>query len=146
MNYNVYSHSPPMPLDRQAYHLNMAQEKQQELLRLNERYEKQHEKYSKALTWLNARSSGLSVASGISNVATLSTFIGLPVNIPLGAISLAGANVSGVHTMICCRGFVIWDDRRRICVDGHTLPGIDLAELLEYTVFHIMKTSQNLGV
>ena len=45
---------------------------------------------------LNACSSGLSVASGISSVATLSTFIGLPVSITLGAISLAGASVSGV--------------------------------------------------
>ena len=31
-------------------------------------------------------------------MATLSTFIGLPVSIPLGAISLTGANVSGVAT------------------------------------------------
>ena len=37
--------------------------------------------------------SGLSVASGISSVATLSTFIGLPVSIPLGAVSLAGSSV-----------------------------------------------------
>ena len=46
--------------------------------------------------WLNACSSGLSVATGISSMATLSTFIGLPVSIPLGATSLAGASVSGV--------------------------------------------------
>ena len=39
---------------------------------------------------------GLSVASRISRVATLSTFIGLPVSIPLGTVSLAGANVSGM--------------------------------------------------
>ena len=87
--YNVYSHSPPMPLDPQAYHANVAQEKRQELLRLDERYEKKCEKYSKALdrqTWLNACSSSLSVASGISSVAMLSMFISLPVSIPLGAI------------------------------------------------------------
>ena len=29
-------------------------------------------------------------------MATLSTFIGLPVSIPLGMVSLAGASVSGV--------------------------------------------------
>ena len=33
-------------------------------------------------------------------MATLSTFIGLPVSIPLGAISLAGASVSGVTTVL----------------------------------------------
>ena len=33
-------------------------------------------------------------------MATLSTFIGLPVNIPLGAISLAGASLSGVTTVL----------------------------------------------
>ena len=31
-------------------------------------------------------------------MSTLSTFIGLPVSIPLGAVYLAGANVSGVTT------------------------------------------------
>ena len=49
---------------------------------------------------LNACSSRLSVATGISSVATLSTFIGLPVSIPLGVISLAGASISGVTTAL----------------------------------------------
>ena len=39
-----------------------------------------------------------------------------------------------LHTMICCRGIMRWADRRRLIVDRHTLPGRDLAELLEYTV------------
>ena len=52
------------------------------------------------MTWLNACSSGLSIATGISSVATLATFISLPVSIPLGAVSLAGANVSGVTTAL----------------------------------------------
>ena len=67
--------------------------------RLKEGYEKKHEKYSKALdrlTWLNACLSSLSIASIISSMVTLSTFIHLPVRIPLSAISLAGASVSGV--------------------------------------------------
>ena len=34
-----------------------------------------------------------------------------------------------LHTMICCRGI-----RRRLIVDGHTLPRTHLAELLEYVV------------
>ena len=52
------------------------------------------------LTWLNACSSRLGTASEISNVATLSTFIDLPASIPFGAISLAGASVSGVATVL----------------------------------------------
>ena len=50
--------------------------------------------------WLNTCSSNLSIATGISSVATLSTFIGLPLSIPLGAISLARASVSGVTTAL----------------------------------------------
>ena len=46
--------------------------------------------------WLNACSSGISVATGISSVATFATFIGLPVSIPLGAASLTGATASGI--------------------------------------------------
>ena len=50
--------------------------------------------------WLNACSSGLSIATGIPSVATLSKFIGLPMSIPLGVISLAGESVSGVTTAL----------------------------------------------
>ena len=49
---------------------------------------------------MNACSSGITVASGISSVATLSTFIGLPVSIPLAAVSLTGAGISGVVTVL----------------------------------------------
>ena len=62
-------------------------------------YKKKYKKYTKTLNRListNACSSGLSTATGISSVVTLSTFIGFPVSIPLGAISLAGASASGV--------------------------------------------------
>ena len=96
-----------MPLDPQAYCLQIVQEKQQELLRLKERYEKKCEKHSKVLdrlTWLNACSISLSVASGISSVAMLSTmlstFIGLPMSILLGEVSLAGASVSGIARVL----------------------------------------------
>ena len=44
--------------------------------------------------------SSLSVASGISSVATLSTFISLPMSIRLGVVSLAGVSVSGVATVL----------------------------------------------
>ena len=103
-NYNTYPilpNEPLTPLDLQFYCLNVVQGKQQELLRPEERYKKKHEKYSKTLdqlTWLNACLSGLSIASGISSVVTLSMFIGLPVSIPLGAVSLARASVSGMAT------------------------------------------------
>ena len=33
-------------------------------------------------------------------MATLSTSIGLPINIPLGVVSLAGASISGVATAL----------------------------------------------
>ena len=46
--------------------------------------------------WLNACSSGISIATGISSVATFATFIGLPVSIPLGAASLTGVIASGI--------------------------------------------------
>ena len=46
--------------------------------------------------WLNACSSGISVATGISSVATFATFISLPVSIPLGAASLTGVIASGI--------------------------------------------------
>ena len=48
------------------------------------------------LTWLNACSSRIGVATGISSIATFVTFIGLPVSIPLGAASMTGAIASGI--------------------------------------------------
>ena len=48
------------------------------------------------LTWLNACSSGISVATGISSVAKFATFVGLPVSVALGAASMTGAIVSGI--------------------------------------------------
>ena len=103
-NYNIYPDlpkEPSAPPQPHFYHLNIIQSKQEGLLRLEERYRKIYSKYSKILdrlVWPNACSSGLSVATGISSVATLSTFISLPVSILLGAVSLAGASVSGVTT------------------------------------------------
>ena len=62
-------------------------------------FKKKYEKYTKILnrlTWLNACSSGISVATGISSVATFATFVGLPVSISLGAASVTGAIASGI--------------------------------------------------
>ena len=62
-------------------------------------FKQKYEKYTKILnrlTWLNACSSGISVATGISSVATFATFVGLPVSISMGAASLTGAIASGI--------------------------------------------------
>ena len=89
--YPDLSKKPTAPLEPQSYHQIIIQSKQQGLLKLEEKYAKKDSKYSKTLdrlVWLNACSSSLSVATGILSVATLCTFVGLPVSIPLGAISL----------------------------------------------------------
>ena len=44
-----------------------------------------------------------------------------------------------LHTMICCKGIMRRDGRRRLILDGHTLPGTDLCELLEYAVLPYFK-------
>ena len=62
-------------------------------------FKQKYEKYNKILnrlTWLNACSSGISVATGISSVATFVTFIGLPVSAALGVASMTGAIASGI--------------------------------------------------
>ena len=66
-------------------------------------FKQKYEKYTKILnrlTWLNACSSGISIATGISGVATFATFVGLPVSISLGAASLTGAIASGIISML----------------------------------------------
>ena len=52
------------------------------------------------LTWLNACSNGISVATGISSVATFGTFVGLPVSVALGAASMTGAIASGIISVL----------------------------------------------
>ena len=62
-------------------------------------FKQKYEKYTKILnrlTWLNACSSGISVATGISSVATFATFVGLRVNMVLGAASMTGVIASGI--------------------------------------------------
>ena len=62
-------------------------------------FKQKYKKYNKILnrlTWLNACSSGISIATGISSVATFATFVGLPVSVALGAASLTGAIASGI--------------------------------------------------
>ena len=52
------------------------------------------------LTWLNAFSSGISIATEISSVATFATFIGIPVSTALDAASMTGAIASGIISVL----------------------------------------------
>ena len=104
--YPTLTTEPSAPLKPQSCHLNVTQCKREKLLKLEERYKKKYSKCSKTLDrlkWLNACSSDLSKATGISSVATLSMFISLPVSIPLGAVSLAVASFCGMATVLTKR-------------------------------------------
>ena len=62
-------------------------------------FKKKYKKYNRILnrlTWLNACSSGISIATGISSVATFATFIRIPVSAALGAASMTGVIASGI--------------------------------------------------
>ena len=101
MSYNTYSNLPSAPPENPqvAYHLSVIQCKRRGLIKKEKMFKKKYEKYTKILnrlTWLNTCSSGISVATGISSVATFATFIGLPVSISLGVASLTGAIASGI--------------------------------------------------
>ena len=98
----LYPNLPPSapPENPQvAYHLSIIQARQRGLKNKEQMFKKKYEKYTKILnqlTWLNACSSGISVATGISSVGTFATFVRLPVSISLGAASLTGAIASGI--------------------------------------------------
>ena len=66
-------------------------------------FKKKYKKYTKILnllTWINACSSGISIATGISSVATFATFIGIPVSTALGATTMTGAIASGIISVL----------------------------------------------
>ena len=102
----LYPNLPPSapPENPQvAYHRSVIQAKMQGLKNKEQMFKQKYEKYTKILnrlTWLNACSSGISVATGISSVATFATLVRLPVNISLGAASLTGAIASGIISML----------------------------------------------
>ena len=101
-DYKLYPNLPPSapPENHQvAYHLSIIQAKRQGLKNKEQMFKQKYEKYTKILnrrTWLNACSSGIRVATGISSVATFATFVGLPESVALGAASLTGAIASGI--------------------------------------------------
>ena len=66
-------------------------------------FKKKYKKYNRILnllTWLNACSSGISVATGISSVATFATFIGIFFSAALGVASMTGAVSSGIFSVL----------------------------------------------
>ena len=90
---------PPEASSQVAYHLKMVQAKRRGLIDKEKMFKKKYKKYNKILnrlTWLNACSSGISIATGISSVATFATFIGTPVSAALGAASMTGVIASGI--------------------------------------------------
>ena len=102
MSYNTYPNLQPSapPENPQAcYHLKVVQAKRRGLINKEQKFKQKYKKYDKILnrlTWLNTFSSGISVATGISSVATFTTFIGIPVSTALSAASLTGEIASGI--------------------------------------------------
>ena len=81
----------------------MVQTKRRGLINKEQMFKKKYEKYTKILNrliWLNACSSGISIATGISSVATFATFIGVTVSTPLGVASLPGVIASGIISVL----------------------------------------------
>ena len=104
-SYNTYPNLPSaLPEAPQvAYNLNVVQAKRRGLMAKQQMFKQKYEKYTKILnrlTWLNSCSSQISVATGISSMATFATFVGFPVSISLGAASLTGAIASGIISML----------------------------------------------
>ena len=104
-DYKLYPNLPSAPPENPqvAYHLSVIQAKQRGLKHKEQMLKKKYEKYTKILnrlTWLNACSSRISVATGISSVATFATFIGISVSISLGAASVTGVIASGIISVL----------------------------------------------
>ena len=100
-SYNTYPILPSAPPEalQVGFHLNVVQAKRQGLIDKEKMFKKKYKKYNKILnrlTWLNACLRGISIATGVSSVATFATFIGLPLSIPLGAASMTGAIAGGI--------------------------------------------------
>ena len=104
-DYKLYPNLPSAPPQNPqvAYHLSVIRAEQRGLKNKEQMFKKKNEKYTKILnrlTWLKACSSGISIATGISSVATFATFVGIPVSILLGAASMTGAIASGIISML----------------------------------------------
>ena len=115
MEYKLYQNLPSAPPDapplqsrappgsQVCYHLSMVQAKRRGLINQEVMFKKKYKKYNRILNrlkWLNACSSGISVATGISGVATFATFIEIPVSAALGTESMTGAVSSGIISVL----------------------------------------------
>ena len=105
MDYKLYPNLPLAPPENPqvAYHLSVIQAKMQGLKNKEQMFKQKYEKYNKILnrlTWLNACSSGINTATGISSVTTFATFIRLPVSMALGVASMTGAIASGIISVL----------------------------------------------
>ena len=107
VSYNTYpilpTEAPPLENPQILYHLNVVQAKRQGLIAKEKAFKKKYKKYNRILnrlTWLNACSSGLSVATGISSVSTFATFFGIPVSAEFGAASMTGAIAGGIISVL----------------------------------------------
>ena len=104
--YKLYPNLPsslPEAPPQVDYHLNVVLAKRRGLIDKEKMFKKKYKKYNRILnrlTWLNACSSGISVATGISNVATFDTFIRIPVSAALGAASMTGVISSGIISVL----------------------------------------------
>ena len=91
------------PGSQVGYHLNMVQAKRLGLINKKLMFKKKYKKYNRILNrlmWLNACSSGISIATGISSVVTFATFIRIPVSAALGVASMTGAVSSGIISVL----------------------------------------------
>ena len=107
-DYKLYPNLPSAPPENPqvVYHLSVIQAKMQGLKNKEQMFKQKYEKYTKILnrlTWLNVCLSRISIATGISSVATFTTFVGLPVSMALGAASMTGAIASGIISTLTKR-------------------------------------------
>ena len=107
-DYKLYLNLPLVPPENSqvAYYLSVIRAKIQGLKNKKQMFKQKYEKYTKTLnqlTWLNACSSRINVATEISSVATFATFVGISVSVALGAAFLTGAIASGIISMLTKR-------------------------------------------
>ena len=105
MDYKLYPNLPSaLPENPQvACHLSVIRTKQRGLKNKEQMFKQKYEKYNKILnrlTWLNACLSRISIATGISSVATFAMFVGIPGSISLGVASMTGAIASGIISVL----------------------------------------------
>ena len=82
------------------YHLNVVQAKRRGLINTEVMFKKKYKKYNRILNRLTSCLSGISVATGISSVATFTTFIWIPVSAALGVASMTGAIFGGIISVL----------------------------------------------